>query len=424
VTRLHSPLVTVPPNADVRKPTRVAHSKRMALFGKFGAENIGNECTLAALLENIHRYRPQDEVLGVCTDPEDTRLRHKIRAVPIEAVVHRRGADRNILRFVLVRLPAEIVGWVKAVRALYGTDALMMTGTGMLTDSGESLLGFPYEIFKWVCAARCCGCRVRFIAVGVGPMRSGITRTFIHTALRLADYRSYRDNASRRRLQDQGFNAERDSVVPDLAFSLREPPALETSNGGARRVIGVGVMDNYGPPDTERRRRAFFDTYIAKTAAFIVWLVRHDYVVRILHGDVTCDEEPRWRLRSELARQGVGSDDGRVIDSDIRSVDDLWQQLTMTDIIISPRYHNLVLGMMLNKPVIALSYDYKNEALLTEAGLGEYWQRVEELDVERLIAQFEQAERNSDAIRLLLENVAQRYREQWKNEYSRIFADL
>jgi polysaccharide pyruvyl transferase WcaK-like protein len=96
----------------------------------------------------------------------------------------------------------------------------------------------------------------------------------------------------------------------------------------------------------------------------------------------------------------------------------------MTDIIISPRYHNLVLGMMLNKPVIALSYDYKNEALLTEAGLGEYWQRVEELDVERLIAQFEQAERNSDAIRLLLENVAQRYREQWKNEYSRIFADL
>jgi len=80
--------------------------------------------------------------------------------------------------------------------------------------------------------------------------------------------------------------------------------------------------------------------------------------------------------------------------------------------------------MMLNKPVIALSYDYKNEALLTEAGLGEDWQRIEELDVSKLIEQFQHAQRNSLEIRRLLKRLVPEYRQRWKNEYPKVFANL
>jgi polysaccharide pyruvyl transferase WcaK-like protein len=146
--------------------------------------------------------------------------------------------------------------------------------------------------------------------------------------------------------------------------------------------------------------------------------------VRILYGDLSCDAEPRLRLRRALVRQGVQYDDQRVSGSDIRTEDDLLRQLSGTDIVVSPRYHNLVLAMMLNKPVIALSYDYKNEALLTEAGLGEYWQRIEELDVSKLIEQFQHAERNSLEIRRLLQRLVPEYRRRWESEYPRVFANL
>ncbi len=398
---------------------------RIALFGKFGVQNIGNECTLAAMLDNLRAYRLGGDLFCVCSEPSDTTCRHNIPAVRIEAVTHRPGAKRSLLRLMLVRFPAEVRGWLSALRTLRGTDALIMTGTGMLTDSGESPLGFPYEIFKWACVARCSGCKVRFVAVGVGPMRRRLTRMFIHGALRLSDYRSYRDAASRRRLQDQGAHIDHDAVLPDLAFSLR-PDRLSAHHraDGSRRFIGVGIMDNYGPPDTRIRRTLFFDNYIEKTAAFVAWLLQQNYAVRILYGDLSCDAEPRLRLRRALVRQGFQYDDQRVSGSDIRTEDDLLRQLSATDIVVSPRYHNLVLAMMLNKPVIALSYDYKNEALLTEAGLGEYWQRIEELDVSKLIEQFQHAERNSLEIRRLLQRLVPEYRRRWESEYPRVFANL
>src|SRR3982751_5159554 len=158
-------------SVDPQPPDHARSLTRVALFGKFGVQNIGNECTLAALLHRIRKDRPERDVFCVCSDPVDMSARHKIRGVRIEAVVHRPGAQHSLFRLILVRLPKEIRGWLTAIRALRGTRALLMTGTGMLTDSGESLLGFPYEIFKWVCAARYCGCEVRFVAVGVGPMR-------------------------------------------------------------------------------------------------------------------------------------------------------------------------------------------------------------------------------------------------------------
>jgi len=36
----------------------------------------------------------------------------------------------------MIRLPLEVIEWLKAFRALKGTSMLVMTGTGMLGDFG------------------------------------------------------------------------------------------------------------------------------------------------------------------------------------------------------------------------------------------------------------------------------------------------
>ena len=62
------------------------------------------------------------------------------------------------------------------------------------------------------------------MGVGVGPIYGPLSRIFIKTALTVADYRGFRDEQSRNRLKQYGFERANDSVFPDLAFSL--PPSV------------------------------------------------------------------------------------------------------------------------------------------------------------------------------------------------------
>ena len=243
---------------------------------------------------------------------------------------------------------------------------MVMTGTGMLTDFSNSCFGYPYDIFKWTVAAKLARCKVRFVGIGVGPIYERLSRAFIRLALTVADYRSFRDHQSRTRLEKLGFDTSRDRVFPDLAFSLPRPLLPPCGNRrGPKRVIGLGVM-KYVDAHTAAQRDpdAAYEVYLDKMADFTVWLLEHGYGVRILQGDLQYDTGVRRDLRAKLHHRGLQYDRAGIVDEDITSVEDLLAQLAQVDIVVSPRFHNLVLGLMLNKPVISLSYDSKHDALL------------------------------------------------------------
>src|SRR5687768_12985238 len=130
---------------------------RIALWGLFGQGNIGNECTLQALIENLQIRLNDAELFIICTDPGVASKKHHLPAVPISArssstVGWGRLKATNtlvkLIRLILVRIPLELAAWWKAFRLLKNTDMLAMTGTGMLTDWGTSAFGYPYEILK------------------------------------------------------------------------------------------------------------------------------------------------------------------------------------------------------------------------------------------------------------------------------------
>src|SRR6266849_9408051 len=59
---------------------------RISFYGNFGAGNLGNECTLQAVIEQTLRRWPDAQLLCFCTNPQDVRTRHNIAALPSEAV--------------------------------------------------------------------------------------------------------------------------------------------------------------------------------------------------------------------------------------------------------------------------------------------------------------------------------------------------
>jgi polysaccharide pyruvyl transferase WcaK-like protein len=66
---------------------------------------------------------------------------------------------------------------------------------------------------------------------------------------------------------------------------------------------------------------------------------------------------------------------------------------------VATRYHNVMCALKLEKPTISIGYAAKNVAIMTDAGLGEFCQHTNTLDVDRLIEQFTELESRSGEIR-------------------------
>ena len=60
-------------SAKSMKPARI-----QSFYGNFGAGNLGNECTLQAVVEQTLRRWPNAQMLCFCTNPKDVQTRHKI----------------------------------------------------------------------------------------------------------------------------------------------------------------------------------------------------------------------------------------------------------------------------------------------------------------------------------------------------------
>jgi polysaccharide pyruvyl transferase WcaK-like protein len=402
--------------------------RTITFFGNFGTQNLGNEYTLKAILENMRGRFPEARFNCVCSDPEDASARYRIPAVPIsyrysrsfQSARTRGGRVVRLLRRLLVRVPLELAEWWKAFRALEGTRMLVMTGTGMLGDFGIGPLDLHYEILKWSIVAKLRGAKLLFVSVGAGPIADPLSRWIVKRAVSLADYRSYRDEFSKEYLARIGFDSRRDSVYPDLAFSL-DPgvhPAGERNGNG--RVAGVGLMDYYGTRASSERGEAVYRRYVERVTEFVEWLLDHGYTVRLLIGDLAYDTRARKDVLRMLQERNPARRNGKIVEVPISSVEELVGQLAQTDVVVATRFHNVLLALMLDKPVLALSYHEKITSLMSGVGLGEYCHDVDRLEVGKLVEQFAELERNAAAARSLIGRKREEYRRALDEQYAAI----
>jgi len=405
----------------------VANRRKIALFGTFGTGNLGNECTLQAMLLNIRRRVPNAEVTCFCAGPEATASTYGIRALAIREMPLRATNNRawRLLRKICVGIPVELFRWFSVIQRLMGTHMLIMTGTGMLSDYGIGPLGLHYDILRWSVVAKLCRCKLLFVSVGAGPISHPLARFFVKTALRLAAYRSYRDSFSKEYLKSIGFDADDDAVYPDLAFSLPEGMLPDDQDNEHKDApIGVGLITHYVQRSLLDDAEQIYREYTTKMASFIGWLLEHNRTVRLLIGDVVCDSRVRTDLRTLLERRGLTYEKSNIIDEPPGSFEELLSQLAKTKVVIASRFHNLLLALMLGKPALAISFHEKDDSLMTAMGLQEFCQDIANLDVSALIEQFIRLEENADRVRQEIRRKAKDYRRELDKQYSCIFDEI
>jgi polysaccharide pyruvyl transferase WcaK-like protein len=326
----------------------------------------------------------------------------------------------------LTGIPAALLDWLLAIKTLIGKDMLIVPGTGLLTDASSSSLGWPYDLFKWSLVAKLCRCKLVYVSVGAGPVYRPVSRWFITSALSAADFRSYRDSSSMEYLKGLGFSRDGDQVCPDLAFSLPKAmmPSARTHRRG-RRVVGIGLMNDPGKLSTDKPTPAMHRAYLKKLAMFARWSLAHGYDVRLLIGDFAYDGAATDEFR-ELLNEDTSTrvDQTRIVDAPASSVEQLLSQLAETDVVVATRFHNVLLALLLGKPVIAVSFHHKCASLMDGLGLSEYAQDMNDLDVGGLIEQLGTLERNAESLKALTRQRADEYRKVLDDQYRTIFRDM
>ena len=402
--------------------------KKICFFGHFGSPNFGNEITLQTVLYHVRRLLPESEVACICTEPEALAATQKIATLPISRIFVKPGKLRTplarALRKVFIGLPSEPGRWLDAFNTLKGTDVLIIPGTGLLTDAYGLMAWGPYNLFKWSFIARMCRCKLLFVSVGAGPVYSALGKYFVKSALSLADFRSYRDNASLEYIKGIGFSTNSDRIYPDLVFGLPEAMLPQDADRkGKRSIVGLGVMPYAGKYSVANPSDAIYQEYLKSLVRLVQWLLVRDYNIRLLIGEVS-DRSASEQFKSLLQASLGHYDEERIIDQPAGSVEQLLPQLAATDIVVATRFHNIVLALILNKPVISISFHHKCAALMEEMGLSGYCQDINHMNADRLIDQFQEVERNADKLKSVIRQRVEQSRKALDEQYSLIFQNI
>ena len=407
------------------KPTvlkkRERKPKKIALFGHFNSTNFGNESTLQAVLYNLRWFEPDAQVMCICTGPEITAATYHIEAIPLADTLVRRWVARNPVMKVLRKVCAALTepyAWIKGFIRLRQTEMLIIPGTGLLTDACGLLHWGPYNLFKWSLIAKFSHCKLLLVSVGAGPLYGSLGRCLTRVILFLADFRSYRDISSLNYLASIGLTPHNDPVYPDLAFSLPGsaiPRRCAKKSG--RPVIGLGVMEYAGKYSVARPSSITYQNYLDTLVSTSRWLLANGYAVRLTIGDILdlhAKEEFRQLLREKISAY---DNEKHVIDEPICSFQDLLTQLSATDVVVATRFHNIVLALLSNKPVVAISFHHKCSDLMNAMGLSKYCLDINDLTAAKLIEQICDLETNKRKIKSIIREKTKEFRAALHEQY-------
>ncbi len=369
----------------------------MGLFGLLGSGNIGNDASMEVVLRYLQTSHPGTVVDAMCRGPEQITAKFGIGAEPLLWSQRFEGRGAGLVTKALKVLGKALdvfrtAAWVRQ------HDAVIVPGMGAL-EASLPLKPWqtPYAMFLMTVSGRVTGTKTAMVSVGANQISQRVTRWLFDTAARAASYRSYRDRQSYDAMVQRGVDVSRDRVYPDLVFGLPAPPYQP----GDPNIVGLGVMAYRGTNTEQDRARAqeIADAYVAKLQRFTRWLLDHGRRVRLFVGDNLWDNTVVDAIMADARSHRPDLDETWVVAEPITSFAELTQAMMPAGIVVATRYHNVMCALKLEKPVISIGYAAKNVAIMTDAGLGEFCQHSNTLDVDKLIGQFTELESRAEDVR-------------------------
>lgn len=370
---------------------------KIGLLGQFGSGNSGNDGSLEAMVTFLRRARPDAALLCICSNPARIGERFALDVLSFRGGKPFGGAFLKFLDARLWRIPGRIAILITILQRISGIDVMVIPGTGILDDFQERAFGWPFIIYWWCLAARLRGTRIAFVSIGAGPIRGTLSRWFLKSAARMAQYRSYRDDFSLRYVQGLGIDISADHRFPDIAFGLHEPArTVEAEQGRKPAAVGIGVMQYRGWERGHANADAIYRTYVDKISDVARRLLAEGHQVRLFMGDAA-DEPVLEDIRKTLVSSTTGWENGQFSMARTASLHEVMEELTKVDIAIVSRYHNLLCALKVGRPALSLGYAEKNDELMAEFGRESFCQHIETFDVDILMRQVRLALVDPDA---------------------------
>ncbi len=385
---------------------QAASGPAVGFFGLLGSGNIGNDASLAAVLNYLRAAHPNLVVDAMCMGPERVSAAFGIEAVPL---LWYRRFDGKVggIRASLLKALGKGIDTFRIASWARKHDVVIVPGMGVLEASLPLRpWGVPYAMFLLCASGRLFGTKVALVSVGATVINQRATRWLVTSAARLASYRSYRDDGSRDAMAKAGVDTSADRVYPDLVYAIPAPQA----GPGDRQIVGVGVMAYYGTNDHRAQADEIYAAYVGGMKRFVRWLADGGHRIRLFTGD-ECDVAVADDIVADLRAYRPDLEPGWIVAEPIASFTDLMRAMQPAGCVVATRYHNVMCALKLGKPVISLGYSGKNIALMTDMGLAEFCQFAHSLDIDRLMEQFTELGDRWEPVR---EMIAERYAEHAK----------
>ncbi len=266
---------------------------------------------------------------------------------------------------------------------------LVVSGGGQLDDEWGGAWGHPFALFKWAVLARIAGVPSTMASVGACRIGSRASRFFLSSALRMAQYRSYRDKHSKDVAASLLPRAAEDAIVPDLAFSLPcselPPPAGIRPVSQGRTIVAVSPIAYARPGIWPNEDPALYDRYVEQMTRVLSQLLERDYFTVVVYSSLGDDESVVAGLLGRLGEEGKKKFGEQIYAPTIRSWQDLVAILRDADFLIASRLHSVILGFLTQKPTIAISFDPKVDWVMEDLGQTDYLLRIRDFTADDVI---------------------------------------
>lgn len=423
--------------------------KQVGVFGHYGNSNYGDEAIIAAVIENTRNLLPHSEIACFSINPEDSKQKHGLPAYPIRRGKMKKNTVTQAkvktsqkepaspkqvgrLKSVLKRLPllwptlllvkealkhiknspAELLFLARAYSNLKTFDLLIVSGSNQFLDNFGGAGGFPYTLLKWTVLCKLAGVKIAYAGVGAGPLDGWRSKLYIHLALLMADYLSYRDGGSKALVEKTIFPIN-GNLSPDLAHSLSHHPVK--SAFGNPLTVGINPMPVYDQRYWYAPDAGKYEAYVRKMTTFVSWLLdkgKNVFLFNTMIKDLNVIEDILNRLQPTQRKQ--------VAVKQVDSVKELMSTIDSADITVATRFHGFILSMLAEKPLLGICYYRKSREIMEEMEQGQYAYEIESFRAEELIAGFSALEQELDSVKQTIQQKNAAYHTALQEQYATI----
>jgi polysaccharide pyruvyl transferase WcaK-like protein len=428
------------PNCAV-SPERFGSRLRIALLTPYNGGNLGDAAIQDAIIANLRLQSPEALFSGICLNCENFVERHGTDAFPLcansslfyamsygsvsDGVQQKEGSAGNQhplvthvkrvlkkapgllqalknLRRCVLSIPKEIFHFSGGYSFLRHQDLLIVSGGGQLDEEWGGPWGHPFALFKWALLAWAARVPCAIVSVGVGRLSSPLSRLFVLIALRMANYRSFRDENSRTIAATLYKVADSDLVVPDLAFGLHISKGRQNANirlrSRGRTIVAISPIAYAKPGNWPSENHAVYCRYLQQMAMVMSRLVDRDYFLVMVWSSLGDDESVIPQIIEKLDDASRKKLAERLYISRIRTWKELVASLEEADFLVASRLHSVILGTVTGTPTVAISFDPKVNWVMQDLGLADYLLPINDFDAEDVLGVLDNLKNSEDSV--------------------------